>query len=68
LFILQNSGNIFDPFAVQVFIHAMGLYPGTIVELDKGEIGVVTRQNGDVKLLHPPRGRDRATRRRPRGA
>jgi HD-GYP domain-containing protein (c-di-GMP phosphodiesterase class II) len=54
-FILQNSGNIFDPFVVKVFIHAMGLYPvGTIVELDRGEIGVVTRQNGDVKLLHRP--------------
>ncbi len=55
LFILQNSGNIFDPFVVKVFIHAMGLYPvGTVVELDQGEIGVVTRQNGDVKLLHRP--------------
>jgi len=54
-FILQNSGNIFDPFVVKVFIHAMGLYPvGTIVELDRGEIGVVTRQAGDVKLLHRP--------------
>ena len=55
LFILQNSGEIFDPFVVKVFIHAMGLYPvGTIVELDQGEIGVVTRQNGDSKLLHRP--------------
>lgn len=55
LFILQNSGNIFDPFVVKVFIQAMGLYPvGTIVELDQGEIGVVTRQNGDTKLLHRP--------------
>jgi HD-GYP domain-containing protein (c-di-GMP phosphodiesterase class II) len=55
LFILQNSGNIFDPFVVKVFINAVGLYPvGTIVELDQGEIGVVTRQHGDAKLLHRP--------------
>jgi HD-GYP domain-containing protein (c-di-GMP phosphodiesterase class II) len=39
LFILQNSGNIFDPFVVKVFIHAMGLYPvGTIVELEDGAL------------------------------
>jgi hypothetical protein len=33
----------------------MGLYPtGTIVELDGGEIGVVTRQNGDHRYMHRP--------------
>jgi HD-GYP domain-containing protein (c-di-GMP phosphodiesterase class II) len=54
-FILQNAGNIFDPFVAKVFIQAMGLFPvGTIVELDRGEIGVVTRQNADNKLLHRP--------------
>ena len=54
-FILQNAGNIFDPFIAKVFIQAMGLFPvGTIVELDRGEIGVVTRQNGDHRLLHRP--------------
>ena len=54
-FIVANAGNIFDPFIPKVFVQAMGLYPvGTIVELDGGEIGVVSRQNGDHRLLHRP--------------
>ncbi|HET6348258.1 MAG TPA: HD-GYP domain-containing protein [Candidatus Krumholzibacteria bacterium] len=54
-FLVNNAGNIFDPFIPKVFVQAMGLYPaGTIVELDQGEIGVVTRQNGDHRLLHRP--------------
>jgi hypothetical protein len=54
-FIVANAGNIFDPFVPKVFVQAMGLYPvGTIVELDTGDIGVVTRQNGDHRLLHRP--------------
>jgi HD-GYP domain-containing protein (c-di-GMP phosphodiesterase class II) len=54
-FILENSGQIFDPFIARVFIQAMGLYPvGTIVELDSGEFGVVIRQNADVRYIHRP--------------
>ena len=54
-YLVSNAGNIFDPFIPKVFVQAMGLYPtGTIVELDGGEIGVVTRQNGDQRLLHRP--------------
>lgn len=54
-YIVSNAGNIFDPFLPKVFVQAMGLYPvGTIVELDTGDIGVVTRQNGDLRLLHRP--------------
>jgi HD-GYP domain-containing protein (c-di-GMP phosphodiesterase class II) len=54
-FIVANAGNIFDPFIPKVFVQAMGLYPvGTIVELDGGEFGVVSRQNGDHRLLHRP--------------
>jgi putative nucleotidyltransferase with HDIG domain len=54
-FVLQNAGTIFDPFVAKVFVQAMGLYPvGTIVELDRGEIGVVTRQNSDPRYLHRP--------------
>jgi putative nucleotidyltransferase with HDIG domain len=54
-FVLQNAGTIFDPFVAKVFVQAMGLYPvGTIVELDRGEIGVVTRQNSDTRYLHRP--------------
>ena len=54
-FMVANAGNIFDPFIPKIFVQAMGLYPtGTIVELDNGEIGVVTRQNGDHRFLHRP--------------
>ena len=54
-FILEKSGEIFDPFISKVFIQAMGLYPiGTIVELDGGEIAVVVRQNADPHYLHRP--------------
>lgn len=54
-FILEKSGEIFDPFVSKVFIQAMGLYPiGTIVELDTGERAVVVRQNSDPRYLHRP--------------
>jgi HD-GYP domain-containing protein (c-di-GMP phosphodiesterase class II) len=54
-FILEKSGEIFDPFISKVFIQAMGLYPiGTIVELDTGELAIVIRQNSDPRYLHRP--------------
>lgn len=54
-FILEKSGEIFDPFISKVFIQAMGLYPvGTIVELDSGEKAVVVRQNTESRYLHRP--------------
>ncbi len=54
-FILEKSGEIFDPFIAKVFIRAMGLFPiGTIVELDTGERGVVIRQHTDSKYIHRP--------------
>jgi HD-GYP domain-containing protein (c-di-GMP phosphodiesterase class II) len=54
-FILEKSGEIFDPFVSKVFIQAMGLYPiGTIVGLDTGEKAVVVRQNPDPRFLHRP--------------
>ena len=54
-FILENSGQIFDPVIVKTFIKAMGLYPvGSVVELDTGEKAVVTRQNPDSKFIHRP--------------
>jgi HD-GYP domain-containing protein (c-di-GMP phosphodiesterase class II) len=54
-FILEKSGEIFDPFISKVFIQAMGLYPvGTIVELDSGEKAVVLRQNPEPRCLHRP--------------
>jgi len=54
-FILENSGEIFDPVIVKTFIRAMGLYPvGSVVELDTGEKAVVTKQNPDSKYIHRP--------------
>ena len=53
-FILERSGEIFDPFLAKVFIHAMGVYPiGTVVELNTGETAVVIRQN-DIGVIHRP--------------
>jgi HD-GYP domain-containing protein (c-di-GMP phosphodiesterase class II) len=53
-FIVENSGEIFDPFLTKVFIRAMGIYPiGTVVRLSSGEEGVVVRQN-DEGLIHRP--------------
>lgn len=53
-FIIEKSGDIFDPFLAKVFISAMGIYPiGTIVQLDSGERAVVIRQN-DEGIIHRP--------------
>lgn len=54
-FILQRSGQIFDPFVAKVFIQAMGIYPvGTVVDLDTGERAVVVRQNERSRFIHRP--------------
>jgi putative nucleotidyltransferase with HDIG domain len=54
-FILEKSGQIFDPFIAKVFIQAMGTYPvGTVVDLDSGERGVVVRQNDASRFIHRP--------------
>ncbi|MDH3215964.1 MAG: HD-GYP domain-containing protein [Candidatus Krumholzibacteria bacterium] len=54
-YILERSGEIFDPFIAKVFIQAMGLYPiGTVVELDTGEKAVVVRQNEARRFIHRP--------------
>jgi len=55
LFILQRSGEIFDPFVAKVFIQTMGVYPvGTVVELDTGERAVVVKQNDRRRFIHRP--------------
>ena len=55
-FILERSGEIFDPFIAKLFIQAMGLYPiGSIVELDTGEHAVVIGQNTQPEFIHRPR-------------
>jgi putative nucleotidyltransferase with HDIG domain len=54
-FVMQKSGEFFDPFIAKVFIHAMGMYPiGTVVELDTGERAVVVRQNENKRFIHRP--------------
>ncbi|MGQ0571574.1 MAG: HD-GYP domain-containing protein [Armatimonadota bacterium] len=43
-FILDNAGKVFDPILARVFVQMLGLYPtGSVVELDTGEVAVVTR-------------------------
>lgn len=43
----------FDPSYVERFIKCLGIYPvGTVVELESGEIGIVTETNGE-NLLRP---------------
>ena len=45
------SGTLFHPLYVQKFIQCMGIYPvGSIVRLDNGEVGVVSRQNRNDPL------------------
>jgi putative nucleotidyltransferase with HDIG domain len=54
-YIARNSGGLFDPLVVKVFIRAMGIYPiGTVVELDTGERAVVIRQNERCGMMHRP--------------
>lgn len=50
--IYQERGKQFDPALVKSFIRYIGLYPvGTIVQLKKGDIGVVIANNPYVKHL-----------------
>jgi len=54
-FILQKSGDLFDPLIAKAFIRAMGVYPtGTVVELNTREKAVVIRQNDKARFLHRP--------------
>jgi len=41
---LEKSGTIFDPLLLKVFINMLGVYPiGTLLELDNGDIGLVSK-------------------------
>ena len=45
----------FDPLLVKLFVQTVGIYPpGTAVELDGGEIGIVVRPNRETARLHRP--------------
>ncbi|MCD6277846.1 HD-GYP domain-containing protein [candidate division WOR-3 bacterium] len=41
-YIISKKGEVFDPIVVDAFVEMMGVYPpGSVVELDTGEIGIV---------------------------
>lgn len=52
---LQESGKQFDPLLVKVFVNLVGVYPiGSLVLLNTGEIGVVTRIHPEPSLITQP--------------
>jgi len=55
LFLLEKSNQVFDAYWVQCFVRMLGLYPpGTTVQLDTNEVGVVVRNNRHARMLHRP--------------
>ncbi|TDG15908.1 HD-GYP domain-containing protein [Seongchinamella unica] len=51
--LLDTKGSKFQDALVEQFIQAIGLFPtGTLVELNTGEVGIVTRQN-ETRRLKP---------------
>ncbi|MEN8135926.1 MAG: HD domain-containing phosphohydrolase [Thermodesulfobacteriota bacterium] len=58
---LEQSGTVFDPILLKVFINMLGVYPlGTLLRLDGGELALVSQRSTSddisrpwVLLLHP---------------
>lgn len=51
--LIDGKGTLFQDALVEQFIQAIGLFPtGTLVELNTGEVAIVTRQN-DTRRLKP---------------
>jgi HD-GYP domain-containing protein (c-di-GMP phosphodiesterase class II) len=51
-----KSGSLFDPLLLKVFVNALGLYPvGSLVELNSGEVAVVTEGPVDPANFKLPR-------------
>jgi HD-GYP domain-containing protein (c-di-GMP phosphodiesterase class II) len=51
--LMDGKGTLFQSSLVEQFIQAIGLFPtGTLVELNTGEVGIVTGQN-DTRRLKP---------------
>jgi HD-GYP domain-containing protein (c-di-GMP phosphodiesterase class II) len=51
---LQQSGTVFDPLLLKVFVNILGVYPiGTLLELDNGDIGLVCR-SPETKVMSRP--------------
>ncbi len=54
-FLVDHSGDRFDPVLVKVFAQMMGVYPvGTVVKLSTGEWGMVIERPSDVENLDRP--------------
>jgi HD-GYP domain-containing protein (c-di-GMP phosphodiesterase class II) len=52
----KRAGTRFDPLLLKVFTRALGTYPvGSMIELDTGEIAVVTEGPGDAGGVDRPR-------------
>lgn len=50
----KGAGTDFDPILLKVFIKTIGIYPmGTLVKLDSGEIGLVTKSSQETDPLRP---------------
>ena len=49
--LIDAKGRLFQSALVEQFIQAIGLFPtGTLVEMNTGEVGIVTRQNNTRRL------------------
>lgn len=52
---LELSGKEFHPVLLREFVRMMGIYPvGTLVMLDKGELGIVVQNHSETELLLRP--------------
>ena len=51
---IEQSGKDFDPVLLKVFVNMLGIYPvGTLLELDTGEIGLVTGSANSSDVTRP---------------
>jgi len=51
---LQGAGTLFDPLILKIFIQMLGVFPiGTLLELDSGEIALVSRSPGPEEFNRP---------------
>ena len=52
---LRQSGKVFDPVLMKIFVNTVGLYPaGTLVRLDSNELGVVVYGGGEGDRVSRP--------------
>ncbi|NIQ38786.1 MAG: HD domain-containing protein [Proteobacteria bacterium] len=52
----KECGVLFDPVLMKVFVNAMGVYPvGCLVQLDDDQLGIVSENHANPKLLDRPK-------------